>query len=163
MTYNYLLSLGSNVEPRYKFLSDAITELSLVGTIMKKSSIYETEAWKEKNQSDYYNAIVKFDSPLPPRELLQSIKKIEKSIGRQPTYRWGPREIDIDIIFCQDYFLNESDLKIPHPEFAKRRFVLEPILEIDKDYSQSDSDKTITDILSKCEDQSSINKLDISW
>jgi 2-amino-4-hydroxy-6-hydroxymethyldihydropteridine diphosphokinase len=163
MNYNYILSLGSNIESRYDHLVRAISKLSSIGNIVKKSSIYESEAWGHKNQSNYYNAIIKFNSSLPPRELLQSIKRIEKSMGRQPTYRWGPREIDIDIIFCQDHTLNESDLKIPHPEFTKRRFILEPIKEIDKDYLQSYSDKTITDFLNKCKDQSIINKLDLSW
>jgi 2-amino-4-hydroxy-6-hydroxymethyldihydropteridine diphosphokinase len=163
MNYNYILSLGSNIEPRYDHLVRAISKLSSIGNIVKKSSIYETEAWGDKNQSNYYNAIIKFNSSLPARALLESVKKIEKSIGRQLTYRWGPREIDIDIIFCQDHTLNDSDLKIPHPEFTKRKFILEPIWEIDKDYSQADSDKTITDFLSKCKDQSIINKLDLSW
>ena len=163
MNYNYILSLGSNIEPRHDHLVRAISKLSSIGKIVKKSSIYETEPWGDKKQSNFYNAIVKFNSSLAPKTLLKSIKKIEKSIGRQTNYHWGPREIDIDIIFCQDHTFNESDLKIPHPEYTKRRFVLEPILEIDKNFSHSNSDKTITDFLTKCKDQSSINKLDLSW
>jgi 2-amino-4-hydroxy-6-hydroxymethyldihydropteridine diphosphokinase len=163
MTYTYILSLGSNIEPRHDNLSKAISQLSSIGSVIKKSSIYETEAWGDKDQSNFYNAIIKYNSPKDPRQLLTSIKDIEKLIGRQQTQHWGPREIDIDIIFCQDQTLNETDLKIPHPEYTRRRFVLEPILEIDEDYSHTGSDNTITEHLMECEDQSSVNKLDISW
>jgi 2-amino-4-hydroxy-6-hydroxymethyldihydropteridine diphosphokinase len=163
MKYNYILGLGSNIEPRHDFLIKAYKALKSIGTIIKKSSIYETEAWGNKNQSNFYNAIVKFESFLAPRELLHAIKKIERSIGRKKTFQWGPREIDIDIVFCQDYTLNEPDLKVPHPEFTSRRFVLEPMLEVDKDYLSADSDKTITDFLTLCKDQSSIHKLDLIW
>jgi 2-amino-4-hydroxy-6-hydroxymethyldihydropteridine diphosphokinase len=163
MDYNYILGLGSNIEPRQEYLANAISDLKSIGTIIIKSSIYETEALGYKNQLNFYNAIIKYTSSLSPRELLLAIKEIEKSIGRKNTFKWGPREIDIDIIFCQDYTLNESDLKIPHPEYSGRRFVLEPMLEIDKDYAISDSNKTIADFLASCEDQSSIHKLDLIW
>jgi 2-amino-4-hydroxy-6-hydroxymethyldihydropteridine diphosphokinase len=163
MTYNYILSLGSNIEPRKDYLLKASKKLNSIGNILKKSSIYETEPWGNKNQSNYYNAIVKFESFLSPTKLLQSLKSIERSIGRKKTFHWGPREIDIDIIFCRDYTLNEPDLKIPHPEFALRRYVLEPMAEVDKDYVSSDSNRSITEILALCKDQSGIYKLDLSW
>jgi len=163
MDYKYILSLGSNIEPRHEYLVKALTALKSIGNIIKKSSIYETEAWGNKNQSNFYNAIIKFESFIAPRKLLQAIKKIEISVGRKKTSKWGPREIDIDIIFCGDYTLNEPDLKIPHPEFFDRRFVLEPMLEVDNNYMLSNSDKTIADLLTVCEDQSSIHKLDLSW
>ena len=163
MIYNYILSLGSNIEPRENYLILAAEKLNSIGKIIKKSSIYETEPWGIRNQSKFYNAILKYESGLSPRKLLLALKKIEISLGRKKYFRWGPREIDIDIIFCQDYTLNEPDLKIPHPEFATRRFVLEPILEVDRDYFLSGSNKSITDYLTSCTDQSSIYKLDLSW
>ena len=163
MTYNYILSLGSNIEPRWDYLIKALKELKSIGKILKKSSIYETEAWGNKEQSNFYNAVINLESNLAPKELLQTLKSIEKSIGRKKSLHWGPREIDIDIIFCKDYTLHEPDLKIPHPEFASRRFVLEPIVEVDKDYLLSDSKKSISDLLTACEDQSSIYKLELIW
>jgi len=163
MDYNYILSLGSNIEPRWDYLIRASEELKSIGKILKKSSIYETEAWGNKNQSNFYNAVIDFESFLAPKELLQAIKSIEKSIGRKKSYHWAPREIDIDIIICKDYTLWEPDLQIPHPEFTKRKFVLEPMFEVDKNYLLSDSNKSITDFLTSCEDQSSIYKLDLSW
>lgn len=155
--------MGSNIEPRGDYLTKAADKLNSIGKIIKKSSIYETEAWGYKNQSKFYNAILKYESLLSPRKLLRSLKSIEKSLGRNKSFKWGPREIDIDIIFCQEYTSDEPDLKIPHPEFATRRFVLEPMLEVDKDYILSDSNKSITDFLTSCEDQSGIYKLDLSW
>ncbi len=163
MNYSYILGLGSNIEPRHDYLLKAISELLKIGTVKKKSSIYETEAWGNKNQSDFYNAIIKFDSSLSPSALIKSIKKIEKLIGRKQTSHWGPREIDIDIIFCQDYTYDGSDLKIPHPQYAERRFILEPLLEIDENFVYFEGDKTIYDILSLCKDRSSIHKLDLIW
>ena len=103
MNYNYILSLGSNIEPRHEYLVKASTALNSIGNIIKKSSIYETEAWGNKNQPKYYNAIINFESLLPPRKLLQAIKEIENSIGRKKTSKWGPREIDIDIIIIKNY------------------------------------------------------------
>jgi 2-amino-4-hydroxy-6-hydroxymethyldihydropteridine diphosphokinase len=141
----------------------AIAELSKIGEIIKKSSIYETEAWGNRNQSNFFNAIIKFDSSLSPRALLKSIKNIEKLIGRTQTIHWGPREIDIDIIFCQHYIYNDSDLKIPHPQYAARRFILEPLLEIDENFVHSKGKKTIYDILTLCKDRSGIHKLDLIW
>jgi 2-amino-4-hydroxy-6-hydroxymethyldihydropteridine diphosphokinase len=163
MKYNYYLSLGSNIEPRHDHLLKALSELSSIGTIIKKSSIYETEAWGNKEQSNFYNAIVKFKSSLDPRSLITSIKRIEKSIGRKATSHWGPREIDLDIILCQDQTINDSDLKIPHPEFTRRRFILEPLLEIEADDVHVDKNKTIYEILATCEDQSHTSKLDLNW
>jgi len=163
MIYNYILSLGSNIEPRENYLILAADKLNSIGKILKKSSIYETEPWGHRNQSKFYNAILKYESILSPRKLLKALKKIEISLGRKKYFRWGPREIDIDIIFCQDYTLNEPDLIIPHPDFATRRFVLEPMLEVDKNYSLTGSNKSITDYLTACADQSSIHKLDLRW
>jgi len=163
MDYKYILGLGSNIEPRQDYLTNAISELSSVGTIIKKSSIYETEAWGNKNQSNFYNAIVKYESSLAPKSLLREIKNIEKVVGRKNTFHWGPREIDIDIIFCQDYTLDEPDLILPHPGFTERRFVLEPMCEIDRDYFFCDLNKTTNDFLTMCKDQSSIYKLDLIW
>jgi 2-amino-4-hydroxy-6-hydroxymethyldihydropteridine diphosphokinase len=163
MIYNYFLSLGSNIEPRHDYLLKAVSELSSIGTIIKKSSIYETEAWGNKDQSNFYNAIVKFKSSHHPKSLITSIKRIEKSIGRKTTFHWGPREIDIDIIFCQDHTINDSELKIPHPEFTRRRFILEPLLEIETNDAHVDSYKTIYEILNMCKDQSRIYKLDLIW
>ena len=159
----YFLSLGSNIEPKIQYMQTALDKLSKYGTIIKKSDIYQTKAWGERNQPDFYNAMIEFDSDLQPKILLEKIKQIEKDTGRTQTYFWGPREIDIDIIFCQDQTLNETDLKIPHPEYTRRRFILEPIIEIDEDYSHTGSENTITEHLRKCEDQSSVYKLDISW
>jgi 2-amino-4-hydroxy-6-hydroxymethyldihydropteridine diphosphokinase len=163
MIYNYILSLGSNIEPREDYLVKALKELKSIGRIIKKSSIYETDAWGNYEQSKFYNAIINFESSLAPNKLLQALKKIEKSIGRKKSFHWGPREIDIDIIFCQDYTVDEPDLKIPHPEFAERRFILQPLLEINKYYLFSDSNNSIAEVLSSCKDKSSINKLDLSW
>jgi len=163
MIYNYILSLGSNIEPRLTYLTQACELLLSIGHIRHKSSIYETEAWGHKDQAHYYNALIEFEAPLRPQILLQELKNIENKIGRSPSFHWGPREIDIDIIFCQDCTINEPNLQIPHPEFAQRRFILEPMLEINENYVITNTNKKIVDFLNNCQDPSDIQKLTINW
>ncbi len=132
MTYKYFLSLGSNIEPCLLYLNKACVSLNSIGNILQKSSIYKTQAWGERNQPDFLNAVIEFCTDLAPNDLLKNIKRIENSIGRTSSVRWGPREIDIDIILCRECALDGADLQIPHKKFAERRFVLAPLAEIEK-------------------------------
>ena len=163
MMLKYYLSLGSNIEPRLEHLQKACYKLDTIGKIVKVSSLYETEAWGNKNQNDFYNVMIEFDSVLTPQMLLTELKKIEKNMGRKSTARWSAREIDIDIIFCPKCSIDEPDLHIPHAEFSSRRFILEPMTEINKNFLIPDTKKTITDYLTVCQDQSHTNKLAINW
>ena len=163
MTYKYFLSLGSNIEPSLLFLNKACVSLNSIGKIIQKSSIYKTEAWGEKNQSNFLNAVIEFSTDLEPNNLLKKIKRIEDSIGRKPSTLWGPREIDIDIILCRECTLDRPDLQIPHQKFAERRFVLAPLAEIEKDLYIKSTKRTITELLNRCPDQSYIQKLATNW
>jgi 2-amino-4-hydroxy-6-hydroxymethyldihydropteridine diphosphokinase len=163
MTYKYFLSLGSNIEPCLLFLNKACVSLNSIGKIIQKSSIYKTQAWGEKNQPNFLNAVIEFKTDLEPNNLLINIKRIENSIGRTSSARWGPRKIDIDIIFCRECNLDGPDLQIPHKKFAERRFVLAPLAEIQKHLYIKSTKRTVTDLLNRCPDQSYIQKLATNW
>jgi len=163
MTYKYFLSLGSNIEPCLLFLNKACISLNSIGNILQKSSIYKTQAWGEENQPDFLNAVVEFSPDLEPHSLLKKIKRIENSNGRTSTVRWGPREIDIDIILCRECALDGPDLQIPHKKFAERRFVLAPLAEIERHLYIKSTNRTITELLNRCPDQSNIQKLATNW
>ena len=129
MTIIYL-SLGSNIGNRKKNLEKAIAEISSnnISTI-KVSSLYETEPVGPK-QRNFYNIAGKFKTNLNPKELLKVLKQIEQKLGRTKTYRWGPRVIDIDILFYGRQIIKSKNLIIPHKEIINRVFVLVPMNEI---------------------------------
>jgi 2-amino-4-hydroxy-6-hydroxymethyldihydropteridine diphosphokinase len=163
MIYNYYLGLGSNIEPRLNYMQTALRKLAVLGHIKQKSSIYNTQAWGNRLQHDYYNAVIEFDTTLSPRILLSAIKKIEREIGRRPSPRWGPREIDIDIIYCRNLTVQQADLIIPHRFIAKRRFILEPLTELDENLSIDGRGTPIGETLLSCGDCSYVSKLNLMW
>ena len=129
----YFLSLGSNLGDKKKNLEEALRELEKFSVILKKSSIYETEPVGFEWQDDFFNLAVKIKSELPPQELIKKTQAVERRMGRKKNFKNGPRKIDLDIIFCDELILDLPKLKIPHPEAAKREFVLAPIVEIEPD------------------------------
>jgi 2-amino-4-hydroxy-6-hydroxymethyldihydropteridine diphosphokinase len=163
MIYSYYLSLGSNIDPKILYLKKAFNRLKNIGEIKKKSCIYLTESWGEKDQPDFLNVMIKFKTRLSPVELLVEIKNIEAEIGRKKTYRWGPREIDVDIIFCKGVTINKNNLRIPHKEFSKRLFILKLMAELDRNYRVEGTGKAIDYFLKHCPDKSKIEKMDLLW
>jgi 2-amino-4-hydroxy-6-hydroxymethyldihydropteridine diphosphokinase len=144
-------------------MKQALAELEKIGSIRKKSSLYESEPWGEKKQPAFLNAIISFHSPLPPQELLHAVKMIETRSGRKTFKRWGPREIDIDIIFCENIIIDQKDLKIPHENFRGRKFVLLPMVELDKTYRIEGSSNTIEAELNNCSDRSFVQQVNEDW
>jgi len=133
-------SLGSNKGDKKLNLINAINKLKSSNIeILKISSLYKTEPVGIKNQDDFFNIVIKARTYLPPERLLFKIKEIEKQLGRKNEYRWGPREIDIDILFYDNIKINKDDLIIPHPQIKERNFVLIPLLEIEEDFSLLDT------------------------
>ncbi len=136
MQDNIFLALGSNKGDRLAYLNNALIELENNGIIIiKKSSILETKAYGVENQDNFLNMVIQISCDLSPENLLKTIKNIEKKVGRIPSFKWGPREIDIDIIYYNNIILNktlENNLQIiiPHPDLHNRNFVLLPLLEI---------------------------------
>ena len=126
------ISLGSNMGNKKENLEKAISELSQVKDtfVTKKSEIIETEPFGYKEQDDFLNACVGIKTLLPARELLKELLAIEKRMGRERKIKWGPRIIDLDIIFYGKEVIEEDDLIVPHPYMEYREFVLKPLEEI---------------------------------
>lgn len=148
------LSLGSNEGQRERWLQQAQEHIAInCGTITATSPIYETAAWGITNQPDFLNMVLGIETYLSPNELLQSILNIETSLGRVRTVKWGPRTIDIDILFYNNEVINQPGLTIPHPFLQERRFILAPLAAIAPQYVHPLLHKTITQLLADCPDK----------
>ena len=124
------LSLGSNIGNRENNLKLALKELSEILRIKKISSIYETEPLLYQKQDNFLNIVVEVSYFEEAESLLKNIKAIEKKMGREATLRFGPRIIDIDIIFFNGQEINDESLTIPHKEWKNRLFVIAPLYEV---------------------------------
>lgn len=127
-----LLSLGSNLGDRGGNLAAGVRGLGgLEGVrVVAVSHCYETAPWGLEDQPWFLNVGVEIETTLWPRELLAGLKRIEREAGRAPGPRWGPRTLDIDIILWDERIIEEAELRVPHPEFRSRAFVLVPLAEI---------------------------------
>ena len=124
------LGLGSNLGDREANLREAVRRLEQRVAIDALSAQYETPPMGPPDQPWYLNAVCGGATELEPRELLASVKRIEREMGRVPTVHWGPRIIDIDILFYDDLVLDSPELVIPHPGILHRPFVLVPLADI---------------------------------
>ena len=128
------IGIGSNMGDRRANCMRAVTLMNESGIIVtKESSLYETEPWGLKEQPMFINMAVIAETDLPPEGLLAALKCIENKMGRQETACWGPRCIDLDILFYEDSIITEKDICIPHPLLHQREFVLLPLSEIAPD------------------------------
>lgn len=126
----YYLGLGSNVEDRMAYIIRALDLLGEYGSIRKVSTLYISKPWGKTDQSEFINGVLEFETNIEPIEFLNVLKTVEKRTGRKPRERWGPREIDLDILLCENRILMLSFLRIPHPYLTERDFFLFPLLEL---------------------------------
>ena len=137
MTTAYV-GIGSNVGDRVAFCRRAVEELGSASGIevVAVSSLYETSPVGGPPQRSFVNLVVKLDTELDPRALLETTQSIETKLGREPSdIHWGPRVVDLDILTFGDEKVSEPDLEIPHARLTQRRFMLIPLLEIDPEAS----------------------------
>jgi len=129
--------------------------------LVQSSPLYRTEPLYDKEQPEFINAVAEFATDKPPHEILSIVHDIEKEFGRyrDTARRYGPRSLDIDILFWGDRLINDSGLTVPHKEFSRRKFVLEPMGEIALNYRVPGTDKTIRDFINECPDQSKVEKI----
>jgi 2-amino-4-hydroxy-6-hydroxymethyldihydropteridine diphosphokinase len=127
--------LGSNIGDKPDNIRKALKLLEDLGVarLTAVSRIYRTPPWGVLDQGDFANACAIGETRLSPYELLAAVKKIEADMGREPTRRWGPRLIDVDILFLGDHTLDDPELTLPHKELFGRGFVLLPLAEIAPD------------------------------
>jgi 2-amino-4-hydroxy-6-hydroxymethyldihydropteridine diphosphokinase len=125
------IGIGSNLGDREFNCKQAIGLLRQKGiTVSKESSLYETKPWGVTDQPLFLNMAIEIETDLKPFELLRTLKDIENEMGREETFLWGPRIIDLDILLYDNYIVNEKGLRIPHPHMQDREFVLRPLCEI---------------------------------
>lgn len=154
------LGLGSNVGDRLDYLKralDAVRKIEL-SKCTGVSSIYETEPVGHREQSGFLNLVLELETQLEPTRLLSVLKRIEGALGRSSRERWGPREIDIDILLYGQIVFKTSLLIIPHPELERRRFVLIPLSEIAPTVVHPTYNRTIAELLQRCTDSSDVEK-----
>lgn len=125
-----IIALGSNIGDREGNLRRAIEIISRQMKLIKISSVYETEPMYYESQERFLNCVVAIETDLKPRALLERLQAIELGVGRRLTIRYGPRVIDLDVLFYGNEVVSEPGLEIPHPKIAERPFVLVPLNEI---------------------------------
>ena len=131
-----LLGLGSNLGDRRRTLRDAVDGIEGVVAV---SEVYETEPiGGPAGQQDHLNLVVELDTELGPRDLLGLCRRLESAAGRVREEHWGPRTLDVDILWIEGVVVDEPDLQIPHPRMAERRFVLAPLSELAPDLCPTD-------------------------
>ncbi len=124
------IGLGSNLGDRLENLQAAIAALESEVHPIECSSVYETPPWGYLDQPNFLNQVVMAETELSPEDLLSHLKGIEADLGRQETFQFGPRKIDLDIIFFDDKVIESHPITIPHPRMESRGFVLLPLADL---------------------------------
>lgn len=161
------LGLGSNRGDRLAKLHAAIAALTPAVRARRQSAVYETEPWGYAEQARFLNMALEAETELTPAELLAHIKQVEQQVGRVASFRYGPREIDIDILLYGDQQLElqselggaEHALQIPHPRLADRAFVLVPLAELAPELPVPGSGRTVGQLLA-AQDASGVHVFD---
>ena len=162
-TKSVYIALGSNKGNKLQYLQSAVDAIfKKIGDVKKISKVYTTPALGFEGD-EFYNACIKVETELKPKKVLKVLQSIESELGRlaKTVIGYESREIDLDILFYDDDIINEKTLVIPHSEMQKRKFVLQPLLDIAKDLEHPVFNKSIEVLFEECKDESVINPIKI--
>ncbi|SHG44119.1 2-amino-4-hydroxy-6-hydroxymethyldihydropteridinediphosphokinase [Thermosyntropha lipolytica DSM 11003] len=166
MKKRVLLGIGSNLGDKKANLETAIREIGDIKgvEITGISSFYITPPWGREDQDEFLNGVVEIETDMPPLELLHRLQAVEINMGRERKEKWGPRNIDIDILLYGEEVMDLEELKVPHPYMRERLFVLVPLAEIRPDLVFPDDGAHIGEVLAKAlrNGKENIRKLDNS-
>jgi len=159
------VGIGSNLGDREFLIRKAVESLRQLPqtNVSGVSSLYDTEPVGETEQPPFLNAVAWIETELLPRELLWQMLLIEKRMGRVRSKRWGPRSIDLDLLFYDDELIDEPDLQVPHPEAHRRAFVLLPLLELDPNFRHPVTGETVRRMIQKLPPNPPVRKLGRFW
>jgi 2-amino-4-hydroxy-6-hydroxymethyldihydropteridine diphosphokinase len=159
------IGFGSNQGDRFDYCDRAVTLLSLLpnSQVIAVSSLYETEPVADTRTNPgpewFLNGVVSLETDLTPRSLLDVCREVEQALGRDHDKRNGPRTLDLDILFYGSRVINENDLIVPHPRLHLRRFVLEPIVELDPTWRHPVLERTMADLLHHVDDRAQVRRV----
>ena len=158
MAHRVYIGIGSNLDSPRANCERAIKLIRAHPDckLTASSSFYKTEPVGMKGQNWFTNAAVELDTVLEPLALLNFLLSIEKDMGRIRMEKWGPRIIDLDILFYGNNILSHPSLEIPHPEISRRRFVLAPLAEIAGEFIHPKENKSINALLEELEDDKEV-------
>ena len=160
MTDGIFVLSGCNIGDRIQQLSHASDLLQDMGFKVKKHSmIYESAAWGPIKQQDFLNQVLQVSTNLGPHELLEKLLETERAMGRLRTQKWGPRIIDLDLLYYNQEIIRSKDLTLPHPFIPERRFTLMPLDEIAPDFVHPVLKKDQRTLLEECPDSSRVKPL----
>ncbi len=151
--YSVYIGLGSNQGDRLANLQSAILTLPPTVRVLAESPVYETTPWGYIDQPDFLNQVVRAETKLTPRQLLEYLKSIEADLGRATNFRYGPRPIDLDILLFNDLTMQTPDLTIPHPRLAERAFVLVPLADLSPDLHHPVSGQAVSQLRDRLDPQ----------
>jgi 2-amino-4-hydroxy-6-hydroxymethyldihydropteridine diphosphokinase len=157
------IALGSNKGDKFKNLQNAIDAIYVkIGSIKSISKIYQSPAFGFESD-DFFNCCLVLESYLEPHTVLETLLNIETALGRERNANAGyqARTIDLDIVFVENQTINTQTLQVPHPELEKRKFVLLPLNDIAPKFNHTKFDKTVSDLLNACEDDSVLEPINI--
>jgi 2-amino-4-hydroxy-6-hydroxymethyldihydropteridine diphosphokinase len=155
------IGIGSNLGDKLHHCKKAVSEILKTDRhkLLAKSSLYKTRPVGYTSQDWFVNGVIKIETDLEAPELLRVLKTVESQLGRTETFRWGPRAIDLDLLFFDDIEIHTEELQIPHPLIQNRQFVLIPMAEIDRNLIHPVLKKTVQELLNHFREDQGVEKL----
>jgi 2-amino-4-hydroxy-6-hydroxymethyldihydropteridine diphosphokinase len=154
------IGMGTNLGDRAGQLREAEARLARIFSELRVSRVYETEPWGVTGQPRFLNRVAEGETTLAPQELLNTLQAIEREMGRVRGMRYGPRIIDLDILFYDDVSLKTEGLEIPHPRLQERRFVLVPLAELAPELRHPVLNQTVRELLEQLPDDGGVHPVE---